>query len=121
MKELVYFHRSHNINDDLGTYFSTGFLTDLKIICRSKVYQIHKLVLAVTSRYLWDLLAANENIEQLIFSEYEEEEIESFLDNLYQVPGGSNPSYSHILETLKIGNVEPLILPPEIKEEIEVD
>jgi len=92
------------IRSELNEYFTSGYLTDLQVICGKRVFNIHKLVLASASEYMLYIFNQDSEIDQIILSEYHEKDVEAFMNDLYEMPNipDSKVDYLSILNLLKI-------------------
>ena len=96
------------ICNELNDYFSSGFLTDLKVMCGKRVFNVHKLVLAAASPYFLDMFNQDQEIDQINLSEYCEKDVEAFFNDLYEMPNvpDSKQDYCSILDLFKIEHKE---------------
>lgn len=92
------------LRSELNDYFSSGYLADIQVICGRRVFNVHKLVLAAASEYILNMFNQVEEIDQINLSDYNERDVEAFVNDLYEVPNipDSKADYLNILDLLKI-------------------
>ena len=103
MENIVKFEHpcKSSIREDLQEFLESGFLCDIRLICGTTIFKVHKFVLRTASQFLSDILREDINVDTIFLPNYDEEELSAFVEDLYGL-GDGKVGYWNILNSFQI-------------------